>query len=143
MMARRLYLTLGRLGELPPEELKIEWVRRYGAPAPNLSLELLQLGIGYKLQEQRLGSISRSTRALLRQTIQSEAGSGPKPLPRKLMPGTKLIRDWHGVGHTITVLEDGFEYQGKYWKSLTAIAKAITGAKWNGPRFFGLTERKT
>lgn len=59
-------------------------------------------------------------------------------MPRKLTPGTRLVRDWHGAGHTVTVLDDGFEYGGKRWKSLTAIAKAITGAHWNGPRFFGL-----
>jgi hypothetical protein len=58
---------------------------------------------------------------------------------RKLAPGTRLVRDWHGVGHTVTVLEKGFEYGGKTWPSLSAIAKAITGAHWNGPRFFGLT----
>jgi hypothetical protein len=54
-----------------------------------------------------------------------------------------LVRDWHSVSHTVIVLEDGFEYEGKHWKSLTAIAKAITGGHWNGPRFFGLAERKT
>jgi hypothetical protein len=58
------------------------------------------------------------------------------------MPGTRLVRDWHGIGHTVIVLEDGFEYAGERWKSLTAIAKAITGTHWNGPRFFGLSERR-
>lgn len=61
-MARRSYLTLGRLAELPPEELKAEWTRRYGIPSPKLSPDLLRLGIGYKVQEQKLGGISRSTR---------------------------------------------------------------------------------
>jgi len=63
----------------------------------------------------------------------SKLGAGPK-----LSPGTKLIRDWHGVGHSVTVLDNGFEYDGKHWKSLTAIARHITGTKWSGPRFFGL-----
>jgi Protein of unknown function (DUF2924) len=62
-------------------------------------------------------------------------------MPRKLTPGTRLVRDWHGLGHTVIVLDDGFEYDGKHWRSLTAIAKAITGTAWNGPRFFGLTGR--
>ena len=143
-MATRTYLTLGRLGELSPEDLKVEWARRYGAPAPNLSPELLRLGIGYKLQEQKLGGVSRTTRTLLRQ-LAARAGEGGNkaPLPRKLTPGTRLVRDWHGKGHTVVVLADGFEYDGKHWKSLTAIAKAITGAKWNGPLFFGLSERKS
>lgn len=60
-------------------------------------------------------------------------------MARKLTPGTRLVRDWHGVGHTVTVLEQGFAYGGKEWRSLSAIAKTITGAHWSGPRFFGLT----
>ena len=62
------------------------------------------------------------------------------PPQRKLTPGTRLVRDWHGAGHTVTVLEQGFEYDGQVWRSLTAVAKAITGTHRNGPRFFGLTQ---
>lgn len=141
-MGRKPYLTVGRLAQLPPEELRREWARRYGAPAPALSAELLRLGIGYKLQEAKLGGISRSTRTLLRQ-LSARAGVGEtgKPLPRKLTPGTRLVRDWRGAGHTVTVLEDGFVYDGRHWKTLTAVARAITGSHWNGPMFFGLTAR--
>jgi Protein of unknown function (DUF2924) len=142
-MARGTYMTLDRLENLPLEDLQAEWARRYGAPAPKLSADLLRLGIGYRLQEQRLGGLSRETRSILRQMSARDMASSPSPPPqRKLTPGTRLVRDWHGVGHTVTVLEDGFEYDGKHWKSLTAIAKAITGGHWNGPLFFGLTQRK-
>ena len=142
-MARQRTMNLARLADLMGEDLKSEWARRHGAPAPNLSADLLRLGIGYRLQEARLGGVSRGTRNLLRQ-VASRAGEGndKKPLPRKMTPGTRLVRDWHGVGHTVIVLEKGFEYDGQYWKSLSAIASAITGQHWNGPRFFGLTERK-
>jgi hypothetical protein len=141
-MTRRSYLTLERLSELPLDMLKAEWARRYGAPAPNLSPELLRLGVGYKLQEQRHGGLSRSTRSLLRQFAARSPENGPKrPLPHKLLPGTRLVRDWHGVGHTVVVLDKGFEYDGRHWKSLSAIARVITGAHWNGPLFFGLSER--
>ena len=141
-MARRAYITLGRMAELRPEDLKAEWARRFGEPTPALSPNLLRLGIGYKLQEQKLGGLSRGTRSLLRQVAaRAEEGAETKPLPRKLTHGTRLVRDWHGAGHTVIVTEDGFEYDGKHWKSLTAIARAITGAHWNGPRFFGLTGR--
>lgn len=142
-MGRRPYLTLGRLAELSGDELRREWSRRYGAPAPGLSPDLLRLGIGYRLQEQKLGGVSRSTRSLLRQVAAGAGqGDGRKPLPRKLTPGTRLVRDWRGVGHTVTVLEEGFEYDGRHWKTLTAVARAITGSHWNGPLFFGLAERK-
>ena len=137
----RAYLTLERLADLPLEDLKLEWARRYGAPSPKLSSDLLRLGIGYRIQEHRFGGLDRATRVVLRQgSSTSEERKGPPP--RKLTPGTKLVRDWHGVGHTVTVLADGFEYDGRHWKSLTAIALAITGTKWNGPRFFGLSERR-
>lgn len=138
-MTRRAYVTLDRLTSMPVDELKAEWARRHAAATPNLSPDLLRLGIAYRLQEQKLGGLSRSTRSLLRQVAaRGSDGDAAKPMPRKLTSGTRLVRDWHGVGHTVTVLEDGFEYDGGHWKSLSAIAKAITGTHWNGPRFFGL-----
>lgn len=142
-MRLRRYITLERLSELSADELKSEWARRYNATTPNLSPDLLRLAIGYKLQEGRLGGINRSTRVLLRQiAAKSLEGHEKQLLPRKLTPGTRLVRDWHGVGHTVIVLDDGFEYAGARWKTLTAVAKVITGAHWNGPLFFGLTQRK-
>jgi hypothetical protein len=143
-MAPRAYLSLDRLAEMPTDELKAEWTRRYAAPTPNLSPELLRLGIAYRLQEQRFGGVSRSTKSLLRElTARPKEAERKSPPPRKLTIGTRLIRDWHGVGHTVTVLENGFEYDGKQWRSLTAIAKSITGSHWSGPRLFGLSGRKT
>ncbi|MFV1877700.1 DUF2924 domain-containing protein [Nioella sp.] len=62
--------------------------------------------------------------------------------PRNPVVGTKLIREWDGVAHTVTVLKDGFEWDGRRYKSLSAVARAITGTRWNGYRFFGLRERK-
>lgn len=143
-MGRPKRLPLDRLQELSITELREEWARCHGAPAPNLSADLLRSGIAYRLQEKRHGGISRETKRILLQTSRS-AASGPgacpaKPPPRKLTPGTRLVRDWHGTGHTVTVLDKGFEYDGQVWRSLTAIAKAITGTHRNGPRFFGLTQ---
>ena len=142
-MGRRAHVSHDRLEDMQTDDLKAEWARRYAAPAPNLSSDLLRMGLAYRVQEQRLGGLSRSTKSLLRQlATQSEEGERKKPPPRKLMPGTKLVRDWHGVVHSVTVLENGFEYDGTTWRSLTAIARFITGTHWNGPRFFGLTELK-
>ena len=139
-MGRRALLTLDRLDELGPAELKEEWARCHGAPAPSVTPDLLRLGIAYRLQEKKQGGLSRESKRLLRQAIalarQDNATAAP---PRRLSPGTRLVRDWHGVGHTVIVLEEGFEYDGRTWRSLTAIAKAITGSHRNGPAFFGLT----
>lgn len=141
-MTRR-YTTLERIGAMSVDELKVEWAERFGADAPALGADLLRLGVGYRLQEQRHGGLPRSTRNLLLQTIalKSEPAVAAPPV-RKLTVGTRLIRDWHGVGHTVTVLDDGFEYDGKRWGSLSSIARAITGSRWNGPLFFGLAARK-
>ncbi|MFN7400305.1 MAG: DUF2924 domain-containing protein [Sandaracinobacter sp.] len=142
-MKRRSYLTLAQISNMRPSMLSTEWARRYGAPPPNISPDLLRLGLAYKSQEQRQGALSRSTRTLLaRATAGRDAPVASPVRARKLTPGTRLVRDWHGVGHTVTVLEKGFEYSDDTWPSLSAIAKAITGAHWNGPRFFGLTEAR-
>lgn len=142
-MARRAYVTLDQLAEMTTDKLKAEWARRYAAPAPNLSPELLRLGIAYRQQEQRFGGVSRSTKSLLGQlAAQPKEGFRKGSPPRKLTVGTRLVRDWHGVGHTVTILENGFEYDGKQWRSLTAIAKAISGSHCSGPGFFGLTDPK-
>lgn len=140
-MGRRAQLSLERLDELSSAQLREEWARQFGAPAPAISPELLRLGLGYRLQEQRHGGLSRESRALLKahERTKGQSATGPVVIPRKLTPGTRLVRDWHGTGHTVTVLEKGFAYDGREWRSLSAIAKAITGAHWNGPKFFGLT----
>lgn len=142
-MGREKQVSLARLEELSPTELKEEWARQYHAPTPKISPAVLRLGLGYRLQEQKLGGLSREARLLLRQHTKAETEPATAPKPRKLTAGTRLVRDWHGVGHTVTVLEKGFEYEGRTWRSLSAIAKAITGTHWNGPRFFGLTERSS
>ena len=138
----RPYLLLEQVPDLAMEEAKHAWARHYGARAPNISLDLLRLGLGYRIQEKQQGSIGREGKALLKQAARMAKGENVPAPRRKLMPGTRLVRDWHGVGHTITVLDDGFEYDGKTWASLSAIAKAITGTHWNGPRFFGISGAK-
>lgn len=142
-MIRRPYLTMVQIAQMESAGLAEEWARRYGAPAPSISPDLLRLGLAYKFQEQRQGGVSRTTKTIMkRAAVKTDTPNRPTISPRKLTPGTRLVRDWRGVGHTVTVLEEGFSYAGKQWSTLSAIAKAITGAHWNGPRFFGLTERR-
>ena len=141
-MRRSERLSLEGVQDLSSTELREEWARCHNAPAPNLSADLLRLGIAHRLQEKRHGGISRETKRILLQTSRSANAGGERPSSppqRKLTSGTRLVRDWHGTGHTVTVLDEGFEYDGQTWRSLTSIAKAITGTHRNGPRFFGLT----
>jgi len=132
--------SLSMLNDMTLSELQDLWRRLYGAAAPRISQDLIRCGIAYRLQEKKLGKLDRRTSGYLKRYRYDKVTLTPKPtLAPKLSVGTKLVRDWHGVGHSVTVIEDGFEYDGQHWKSLTAIARHITGAKWSGPRFFGLT----
>ena len=122
------------------DELRREWRRLYHSDAPRISRDLLILGIGYRLQEIEHGGLGKATRRKLRtlaKALRTTGRIGPTP-GLSLKPGARLVREWHGRTHTVTVTEDGFEYAGTSYPSLTKIAKKITGAHWSGPRFFGL-----
>ena len=99
--------------------------------------------VAYRLQEIAHGGASKVTqRRLMTLAAEFETGGtiAPPPGP-KIKPGSRLVREWHGRTHTVCVTDDGFEFQGKTYRSLTKIARDITGAQWSGPRFFGLTKR--
>jgi hypothetical protein len=126
-------LSLDDVDTLGIADARNWWVRLHGAPAPSIALPLLKLGLAHRVQVDAAGLRNRKLPSFM-----EAPRKGRVMPPRKLTPGTRLVRDWHGAGHVVTVLEDGFDYDGRRWTSLTAIARAITGAKWSGPRFFGL-----
>ena len=122
------------------DELRCEWRRLYCREPPRFSRDLLIRGISYRLQEIQHGGLGKSTRRKLKTLAKMFRTTGrvaPDP-GLSLKPGARLVREWHGRTHTVTVTEDGFEYAGASYPSLTKIAKKITGAHWSGPRFFGL-----
>ena len=122
------------------DELRREWRHLYHNEPPRISRDLLILGIGYRLQEIEHGGLGKATRRKLRtlaKALRTTGRIGPTP-GLSLKPGARLVREWHGRTHTVMVTEDGFEYAGTSYPSLTKIAKKITGAHWSGPRFFGL-----
>ena len=112
-------------------------------PPMRLSRELLIRGMTYKLQEKALGGLSKSIiRNLESVNLKTTAGDARKTTPPvSLKPGTRLIREWRGATHTVLVHVDGVEWNGRRYRSLTIIAREITGARWSGPRFFGLRKR--
>jgi hypothetical protein len=131
---------LDRLRSLGLEELRFEWRQLYQSDAPKISRDLLVLGLGYRLQEIEHGGLGKATRRKLQTIAKSlrktgRVGATPS---LSLKPGARLVREWHGRIHTVTVTEDGFEYAGTSYPSLTKIANKITGGHWSGPRFFGL-----
>ena len=130
------------LSELTIFELRTEWRRHHRMPLPmRLSRDLLIRGIAYKMQEQAFGGLSKTMRRRLATPHQSAEDGGSVRVPSiVLKPGTRLIREWHGETCSVLVQKDGFQWRGTTYRSLTTIAKEITGAHWSGPRFFGLTK---
>ena len=131
---------LDRIRSLGTADLRLEWQRLNRSAPPKLSRDLLALALGYQLQEREYGGLSKSTRRKLQTAakgLQATGRIGPS-LGLSLKPGARLVREWHGRTHTVTVTEDGFAYEGASYPSLTGIARRITGAHWSGPRFFGL-----
>ena len=121
--------------------LRAEWRRLYRVEPPKrVARELLMLGVGWKLQEQAYGGLRGTTRRMLAELSKTLERNGDVTRSRvtRLKPGAKLIREWHGKTHTVIVCEEGFEWRGKPWRSLSVIARTITGMHWSGPRFFGL-----
>jgi hypothetical protein len=125
------------------QELRLAWRQLHrSGPPQGLSRDLLIRALAHELQERAAGGASRALRRRL-QTLAGEFEKKRASLDPGIVPktGTTLVRQWRGHAHTVFVHEDGFEYEGQHYRSLTVIAKPITGAHWSGPRFFGLTKR--
>src|SRR5580693_9644318 len=133
--------ALARLSALTIFELRGEWRRLHRMPPPmRLSRDLLIRGIIYQLQERAYGGLSTATARKLEQAGADSLSRGsvtPAP-PISLRPGTRLVREWRGVTHMVLIHADGIEWRGQRYRSLTIVARKITGARWSGPRFFGL-----
>lgn len=135
---------LAYITEMRQQELRDEWEKLYGSEAPTaISKELMRLAISYRRQELEFGGLSRRTSRQLRILSKFGKTEVETSSPRRLKPGSKLLREWQGKVHEIQALEDGhFAYAGKVWRSLSEIAREITGVRWSGPRFFGTNGRK-
>jgi len=141
-------MEVGRMLQALPvlsvEELRKEWRRLYRSLPPRLSRDLLVRAIAYRIQELRYGGLSKATSRKLAALVQARRSDGeiaPEGAPR-IRAGARLVREWNGRTHTVTVEEEGFTYAGRSYRSLSAIAREITGARWSGPRFFGLARKK-
>ena len=135
---------LAELSELSISNLKTVWRRQYQVPVPKgMSRDLLTRFIAHRIQEQAFGGLSKSTlRRLetLARSFEQPDSIAPGSAP-SLKPGTKLVREWGGTTHTVMILDDGFEYRGTRYGSLTKVAAAISGLHRSGPAFFGLKRR--
>ena len=141
--------VLKQVAELPTltfAELKERWRALYGAEPSAYNRTYLVKRLAYRIQELAYGGLKPETiRRLERLGEELDGGDRKKSRVRAdTMPiaGTRLIREWQGVEHVVTVTSDGFEWQGRPYRSLSAIARAITGTRWNGWVFFGLKNRR-
>lgn len=145
-----------KVGKLTREQLAVFWQRRWRrAPPKGISRRLLECNAAWLLQAEAQGAITAATRRRLnelagavdddsnkREHPARESAPGPKNARRALRPGSRLVRQWKGQTHVVDVVEGSFSYDGRTFNSLTAIAFEITGARWSGPRFFGLDRTK-
>ena len=132
---------LTALASLDAASLRAEWRRLYRShPPKRAGRNILAHAVAYKLQERALGGLSATAKRKLRDLAeQLESGNGTVFDPGiVLKPGAKLLREWGGDTYVVIALEDGFEFEGRRYRSLTKIAREITGTHWSGPRFFGL-----
>jgi len=136
---------LEALCDLSPSDLRKEWRRLYRSQPPRLSRDLLVRAIAYRIQELHYGGLSKATCRKLATLIEARHSSEEiaKGGAQQIRAGARLIREWNARTHTVTVEDEGFTYAGRRYRSLSAIARQITGARWSGPRFFGLVKKKS
>ena len=141
---------IAQLRDLDVKGLRARWQSIFQrSPPPHLPRHLLFGVLAFRIQADRFGDLDRETRKVLDRTNANESGSAMadrlKSLDRKrtdLTPGTVLVREWDRQWHRVMVLTDGFAWNGQSYDSLTKVAFAITGTRWNGPRFFGLRDKQ-
>lgn len=120
------------------EDLIKAWRRAYGRPPPpGVSRQLLEHAAAWSMQAKQHGGLARSTVARLKRIAEQDEDAVAKAKPTTAA-GSRFVRGWNGKTHIVDVTDDGFLYAGKTYRSLSAVARTITGARWSGPRFFGL-----
>jgi Protein of unknown function (DUF2924) len=132
---------LDRLATMPIAQLRLRYAQLFRTDPPKaFGPDLLRRSIAQRIQEKAYGGLSRSAQRLLDQMMKAYAAKpgGRIVLPRRIKLGSVLVREWKRKSHRVTVLVDGFDYDGKIFANLSEIAVLITGTRWNGPRFFGL-----
>jgi len=143
--ARTCREALVRLPELDLGELRQQWRALYKSDAsPHISRELLLRAVAYRMQEVAFGGLRPEHQRQLRQIVEefNQTGEVRRRVRLELQSGTRLVREWRGRTHEVLVLDDGFSWQGTEYRSLSAVARKITGTAWSGPLFFGLKQNR-
>jgi hypothetical protein len=134
-----LAAEIASLSKLGVGELRERWKAMFGnAPSRDIGRSFLTRAIAYRLQEKAFGGLKPSTQRMLAEVAYGGANRSAAIPFRIVRPGAVLVREWRGISHQVSVLENGFSHQGKSYRSLSEIARQITGTRWSGPLFFGL-----
>ena len=141
-MTDQVLARLAALKTTPTPKLKEQWRQLFESEPPAFNRRYLESRLAYRIQELAYGGLKPETVRRL-EKLGEELDGGrvevrKRPANDRPISGTRLIREYQGVEHCVTVRDDDFEYQGRPYKSLSAIARAITGTPWSGPVFFGL-----
>ena len=135
-MSSKLDAQLARVETLSSPELKDEWRRLTATPLPRISPSMLRLALAWEIQARALGGLPRATQQKLEQVARAKTRTS------SAQPGMRLVREWNGKAHVVTVGDDRvIRWNDRDWPSLSAVATAITGTRWSGPAFFGLKRR--
>ena len=129
------------LAALSTDHLRQRWTELYRvAPAPRISRDLLIRGVAFRIQEEAHRGLGKSHRRQLQRLAETlrDGGAIPAAQGQSFKAGTKLVREWKGKVHEVLIADDGYVWAGKRYRSLSQIARSITGTRWSGPRFFGL-----
>lgn len=140
--AEKLQTELNALATMPPAQLMQHWSQLSDVELPHASPSLLRHLIAHRLQEKVHGKLPfHIERELDRLTGKSSTDVPSLPRPGPILPGTRFVREWNGKTIAVTATEGGFEWDNDTYRSLSEIARKVTGAHWSGPRFFGLTAK--
>lgn len=130
---------LAALAVMSPAQLRAEWRRVYRGAPPPLTPDLMLRGIAYRLQERVHGGVpAKTVRAICRLAERAERDAADPVVRVQVKPGTRLVRSWNGTTYSVLVTDEGFMLGEQRFTSLSHVARAITGAHWSGPRFFGV-----
>lgn len=135
----RLERELAALPDLDAAHLRARWSEVDDRPPPNVPAWLLRSLLASRLQERRYGALPTLVRRELERLLAGAQANAP-PARIKFGPGARLVREWNGRTIVVEVLEKGFRFDGRTWRSLSEIARHVTGSQWSGPRFFGLVK---
>ncbi len=145
-MTDTVLTRLAALKITPTPELKAQWRELFGKEPPPFNRKYIESRLAYRIQELTYGGLKPETMARL-ESLGEQLDGGVVEVRKKRaddrpIAGTRLIREWQGVEHCVTVLHDGYEWQGRPYRSLSAVARAITSTRWNGWTFFGLRSQR-